>query len=118
MHSRSRQQGPILVSILQRGLRRLILISLSLLLTLHQTVLQLAHDHQELLKAQLCLLRIQIFQQFTRLIRISSQAFQNGLKVLGIHESGFLVVEHDKDALEVFDLLVRRRLENVVVYSK
>lgn len=118
MHARPRQQRPILVAIFQSRLRWLVLISLSLLLPLHKSVLQLAHDDQELLKAQFPLFRIQIFQQVARLIRISTQALQNGLQVLCVHKSGFLVIEHVKNALEVFDLLLGIRLENVVVYSK
>jgi hypothetical protein len=108
MNSSTRKEGSIFIAFFQGSFFNLIFVAftIAVLLALHESVLELAHDNQKLLKRKLVLVRIQILDQVFSFVRITAQAFQNCLEVGDIYKTCLFLVEHIEDALEIFNFLL------------
>jgi hypothetical protein len=118
MNSSTREEGSILIAFFKSSFFNLILVAftIAVLLALNESVFQLAHDNQKLLKRKLVLVRIQILHKVFSLVGITAQAFQNCLQMSNIYKTGFFLIEHVENALEIFNFLLRIGLEDFVVY--
>ena len=84
------------------------------LFTGNKSILKIFHDSEELFKRHLAIrIEIQFLEKINSFLRISTKWLHDSLQIVHIYNTGLLLIEHVKDASEIFNLLGCVLLENI-----
>ena len=84
------------------------------LFTGNESIFKIFHNSEELLEWHLSIwIKVQFLEKVNCFLRISSKGFHDSLQIVHIYNSGLLLIEHVKNASEIFNLLCSVLLENI-----